>query len=145
MLSPEDGGAMACGSYAEGRCDLPAPVADLSYAQAPAGVRHTVLLGSGGGAVACGMNEEGQRGLGGADRPPELRAGCRRRAPHSAVLPGSGGGAVACGLSEGGQRDLLAPSADLSHAQAAAGGAPHSAAQERRRRRGLWLERRGSV
>ena len=54
---------MACGSNEEVLCDLPAPAADPSYAQAASGAGHTEVLGSGGGAVACGLNEEGQRDL----------------------------------------------------------------------------------
>ena len=37
------------------------PTACLSYAQAAAGARHTVLLGSDVGAASCGSNEEGRR------------------------------------------------------------------------------------
>ena len=58
MLLGSDGGDVACDANEEGRCDLPAAlVADLCYAQAAAGARHTVLLGSDVGAVPCGSNE----------------------------------------------------------------------------------------
>ena len=108
------------GSNEKGRFDLPAPVANLSYVQAPAGGRHTVLLGSGGGAVACGLNEEGQHGLEG---PAALLSYTRAAAGARHTLPRrSAGGAVACGSNEELLCDLPAPGADVSYAQAAAGG-----------------------
>ena len=42
-----------CGDIEFGQCDLPAPIADLSYTQGAAGARRAVLLRSDGGAVAA--------------------------------------------------------------------------------------------
>ena len=44
VLLRSDGSAVACGQKADGRCDLPALVADPGYTQVAAGARLAVLL-----------------------------------------------------------------------------------------------------
>ena len=75
------------------------PGADRScYLQAAAGARRALLLGSGGGAVACRLSEGCQRDL----RVPTADPSCAQAAAGARypVLLGNGGGDAACGLSE---------------------------------------------
>ena len=77
-----EGGAVNCGDNEFGQYDLPAPFADLSYTQGPAGARHTALIRSEGGTVGGGGNEFGQCGLPAPIADPSYVLG-RRCAPLS--------------------------------------------------------------
>ena len=60
VLLRSDGRALACGSNAEGQCNIPPLEVGTSYIHVAAGGDHTMLLRSDGSAVACGSNRWGQ-------------------------------------------------------------------------------------
>ena len=102
-----------------------------------------MLLRSDGGALTCGSDEEGQCDLPAPDA--DLSYGQAAARTLLTGLLGSKDVAVACGVDEGGWCDLPALIADLSYAPAAAMARHTVRFQERLRRRGLRLERGGSV
>merc|ERR1712151_936162 len=60
VLLRSDGTAATCGSNSNGKCDVPALEAGLTYTSVAAGAYYTVLLRSDGTAATCGSNDGGQ-------------------------------------------------------------------------------------